>query len=119
MVVVMVIILMFLMVLLQMVALVADVRNLTRQVLGDRVFKIVHDHLDEVSTIGDDDMFLLLQLLFCHYYAAVFMPPFPSVFSFFPIHCVTIYYFHIPFSSCVCHHFILFLILQLLFFCYV
>lgn len=34
----------------QMVALVADVRNLTRQVLGDRVFKIVHDHLDELTT---------------------------------------------------------------------
>lgn len=34
----------------QMVALVAHVRNLTKLVLGDRVFQIIIDHLDELST---------------------------------------------------------------------
>ncbi|XP_045137746.1 acid ceramidase-like isoform X1 [Portunus trituberculatus] len=34
----------------QMVALVGHVRNLTRMVLGDRVFQIVIDHLEELSS---------------------------------------------------------------------
>lgn len=93
--VVIVIMLMFVMLMLQIVALVGDVKNLTRQVLGDWIFRIVMDHLDEVRTSEHTKkglMLLLSHFLFYHHCKTVFIPVFSSPSPYLiPIHLVIIH----------------------------